>query len=723
MPSHSTAKFELVLDKSWQEVGVEPHRIDPGLRMVASLLDVGDAEQLYRRTGMRLSAERMVSTPQVPLFVELASGDRKEILATLAQKADEAGFWIDIPAAYVEEEARLPAVTSIYKWLHKASDGKVAAGKAFREGIAALLKLKGVKGLALPNPMQPTLEDSLRDIGLPADRTVNGRVLTGEGVIVGVIDDGCALAHPNFIVPGTRQSRILALWDQAGAKPAEDDPLWRDPGSFPGRELRKAQIDQLLGSHLTPDARIDEDAVYEALGYEVGIASHGTHVLDIAAGNGAALMSSAGIAPRADIVFVQLPRDLVENGGPVLESHILEGVKYVFDQADKAGKQAVVNISYGGYSGPHDGTSVAASGIDALLAAKPGRAVVVSAGNGFEADCHLRGTVPARVQEQAAQAHTEFTWLLGPEDPTSNQLEIWYDPPASLTVLLKAPGADMFLPPVKPGERKYITRVGDGKLVGSIDNAVQPNGSNLIRIDLNPTEGEDISALQGAAAGQQPQPAMPPSVKAPAPSGAWTITLVNGPGGPCPFHAWIARDDLRTRRGRRAQQSRFPEEDADPWSTVADLATGHLSLCAGAHNVATGEMCRYSACGPTRDGRRKPDLTAPAEETAAGGGVLCASSRRSQPSRFNGTSAAAPHVAGLVALVMQRHAQQPLTAKQIRDRIVAGAAAAQANSPGRKAGSNRRQEADARRPAGKRQSSRFGEVIGAGKLSVPEAVG
>jgi subtilisin family serine protease len=69
----------------------------------------------------------------------------------------------------------------------------------------------------------------------------------------------------------------------------------------------------------------------------------------------------------------------------------------------------------------------------------------------------------------------------------------------------------------------------------------------------------------------------------------------------------------------------------------------------------------------------KPDICAPAEEDVAGAGILSASSRRAQPTRMNGTSAAAPHVAGLVALILEyatSYAGTKLTADQIRDGIV-----------------------------------------------------
>jgi hypothetical protein len=277
-------------------------------------------------------------------------------------------------------------------------------------------------------------------------------------------------------------------------------------------------------------------------------------------------------------------------------------------------------------------------------------------------------------------------------------------------VRVRMPGAVTAFPPVQPGHGSDISRTNGGAILGRIDNVIGIAGAaNVIRIQLNATEGE---LADPAGTG-------PPSPTAPCPSGTWTLELsTKANANVVAFHAWIARDDLHRAFSPARQQSRFAPGQADPRYTIADLATGELTICVGAHNAETLETCGYSACGPTRDRRHKPDVTAPAEEDATARGTLCASSRRAQPTWFNGTSAAAPQVAGVVALMLQYNRDRgkpPLTSARIHALLAAGAV------KGMLVG-NRRQDIDPRCPAGKRQSNHLAALSGSGKVDITRSM-
>jgi subtilisin family serine protease len=69
------------------------------------------------------------------------------------------------------------------------------------------------------------------------------------------------------------------------------------------------------------------------------------------------------------------------------------------------------------------------------------------------------------------------------------------------------------------------------------------------------------------------------------------------------------------------------------------------AFAVGAVNWADDVLEAYSSQGPTADGRIKPDLAAPSVVDTVSYG----------PEAFDGTSAAAPHVSGAAALILQAH--------------------------------------------------------------------
>ncbi|BFM10680.1 hypothetical protein R50072_08330 [Simiduia litorea] len=447
-----------------------------------------------------------------------------------------------------------------------------------------------------------TLTDSTTDY----TRRPAGVAETGARVVVGVLDWGIDVAYPGFRHEDG-SSRLLGVWDQRGGASGPGN-RWGY-----GRIINTEMIDRALAS----------GRPYAALKYHPGDAdtaragnrwqgTHGTHVMDIAAGNGLG-GSMSGVAPEADLVFVHLARtaDILgrENLGD--SASVLEALDYVFSLAGD--RPCVINMSVGAHGGPHDGSTCVEAGIDRAVWLHDNRAVVNSAGNYFGARAHALGRV-----KQGQSYSLDVTVPEG--DPTSSELEIYYE------------SSDRFLIEIIDPQGQLIARsaVGEqrelkvnGRKVGRIYHVARGQGNHdrLVDVFFYPN----------------------------APGGDWKIRLTGERIEDGRFHAWIERD--------RGPRPRFSREQGRGSHTTGTLCNGLYSITVGAFDPHRKELPigAYSSAGPTRDGRIKPELSAPGSRIAAA---------RSAPpndevggsggvTRKSGTSMAAPHVAGTIALMFE----------------------------------------------------------------------
>ncbi len=188
----------------------------------------------------------------------------------------------------------------------------------------------------------------------------------GDGVVVGIIDDGIDFNHLDFKKPNG-DTRVRFLWDQSvnSANP---------PAPFTyGREWTELDINNGICTHTERLAAF----------------GHGTHVTGTAAGNGSAIGNYAGMAPNAELVVVAF------NYNRPFLSTIVDAVQYIFRKADAMGKPCVINASLGTYIGSRDGLDLAAQMIDAMLGERGGRAMVAAAGNAGQYKYHLGYEVTA----------------------------------------------------------------------------------------------------------------------------------------------------------------------------------------------------------------------------------------------------------------------------------------------------------------------------------------
>jgi phosphatidylserine/phosphatidylglycerophosphate/cardiolipin synthase-like enzyme/subtilisin family serine protease len=459
---------------------------------------------------------------------------------------------------------------------------------------------------------EPVEEDDDLEPKATDRRRPTGHLPTGAGVVVAHIDWGLDIAC-RALRKADGSTRILALWDQA----ANYDTA--HPNAFGyGRIYSRAEIDAALRS----------SDPYRTLGYAPWTAapnggSHGTHTTSISCGNGRD-GGPEGIAPEADIVFVDLSTRTADGPTPLGDSvAFLEGMDFV---ARCAGPRPfAINASLGRQAGQKDGLTLTEQGIDAFLLAAPGRAVVQSAGNYFEKEAHAtRQLAPGG----AATIHFEL-----PTGRGEAELDLWYRGADRLGIELRGPPG---VPntPVPLGGRATVMHQGHevGRIYHRLDDP--NNHDNQVFLTL----------------------------KADAPAGDWALRVTGDHVADGRVHAWIERVAPGAQR-----RMRFVADEVRRELTLGTIATSLWSIAVGAYDSHATDRTpgRFSSSGPTRDHRRlKPFVAAPGVKVLAS---------RSPPRngsappliRMNGTSMAAPHVTGAAALMFAA-APRPLSIHETR---------------------------------------------------------
>lgn len=475
-----------------------------------------------------------------------------------------------------------------------------------------------------PLRIKNEMDISVMEINLVAPITCSRLVPSdGRGALIGIIDSGFDLTHPAFLDERGR-TRILAAWDQvnlsgsAGASPLAFDY---------GVEYTGAKIDQHVAAQTTLPVRNHEAA-----------GAHGTYVAGIAAGNGAPHGVYKGVAPKADLILVTYRNDVPVGGS----TYALDAIDYIRKLARALGRPVVINLSQGDNLGAHDGMSRLERAIDHVI--EEGRVlVVVSAGNerGGPASHHAQGKV-----EQGRELALSFALSAGPGCVVDGDtIELWYGAGDTFAVALQAPGGKRsdFIAP-DGGDVVIEFPAGNQAHVHS-QSGHPTNGDNRIGIVLERGEGGE--------------------------EGLWQLILRGDKVERGDFDAWADRPNAVTVIDFRSHQCDASTITLPGNSRRAITVGAFISrpLLGGDKSQVRGDFAPGSSTGPTRDGRIKPDLTAP------GTLVMAPRMRRNgHPTRYDlmsGTSMAAPHVTGVVALLWSLW--PGLAAGQIRDALLSTA--------------------------------------------------
>ena len=429
----------------------------------------------------------------------------------------------------------------------------------------------------------------------------------GSGAIIGIIDSGFDLTHPCFL-KAENKTRIIAAWDQS----ANSDELAPQPFGY-GIEYTRETIDGF-------GTRGKVVITSQNSG-----GNHGTNVAGIAAGNGAPGTLFAGIAPEAELVLVAY------NKGPAIggSAFVLDALAFIHSHALKQGKPLVVNISQGDNLGAHDGTSLLELAIDYFVKEKD-VVIVNSAGNQSGQARHTEGVV-------LANGEFEVQFKLEPVDSRpvdEDEIDIWYDGKDRFGIsLVTASGWQSGF--VNPNESDTIIFPNGTKARIFSETGHPANQDNRIAIVLEKGNGWE--------------------------SGSWKLILRGNEVEQGVFHAWIERPG-------ELPVITFAEPTDSCTTTLPGTSRGVITVGAFVSRPlpqfdveVAGSLAPFTSFGPTRDGRIKPDLTAP------GFGIQAPTVHTNGSGNYvlsHGTSMAAPHVTGVVALL--RSLKPSLTAEEIK---------------------------------------------------------
>jgi subtilisin family serine protease len=227
--------------------------------------------------------------------------------------------------------------------------GKIATAIIPIDCLMPASEIGGIRKIEVGTKVEPVLDSARSATSVnEVNEGSNGllQAYKGDGVVVGVIDIGFEYGHATFWNEDHTQYRVKRVWNQRydyGTPPS---------GFNYGHELN-TQSAILNAQH-------DGTNHY-----------HGTHVAGIAGGSGGeANAIYRGVAPNSDLVFVVTAQT---------RPSFIDAINYIKDYAASVGKPCVINISFGGHSEAHDGTSFFEQACDQLVGA--GTLVTISAGN------------------------------------------------------------------------------------------------------------------------------------------------------------------------------------------------------------------------------------------------------------------------------------------------------------------------------------------------------
>lgn len=491
-------------------------------------------------------------------------------------------------------------------------------GNADPTQLAILTKLPGYvwheeHGVTFvpPPPRPQRAEAGARAVREP---TIRGGVgnFTGKGVIIAILDTGIDFRHPDFTTDGG-QSRLLYYWDTLDASgpqiPGKTTLISYPNGAPVGALYDNAALNELL----KPERALDPP-------FDLG--GHGTGCAGVAAGNGRfskrrqsydpliAEQDYRGVAHEADLIAVRIgERDSMG------QSWMLGTIIGWLDRfANKENKPLVISCSYGGHFSGHDARLILERQVGKRLPPdRPGRAICIAAGNEGYDRMHMSATI-------SKDSSTQVRWFnrfVGKTFSGSVRIYVQDAEPDQLN-----------LKPLAESEQ-MVRRKQKNPISKAVEIDIASIGNATMRLETTSKTPQFVDVYvhgDGQLAGYS------------------NSTLIGTPASMVGAIA-VGSYDFNGRM-------------------LTPLGWDSMTAVTDDRPIIAGTISKYSNAGYLRrydpDGRAivKPDLVAPGQwhvAPASRFGDFGSLVRSFMYQSFNGTSAATPYTAGVIALLMQKN--------------------------------------------------------------------